>query len=161
LNVSAKDKATGKQQSIRIQASSGLSEAEIQQMVKDAEAHAAEDKKFHELVNARNQADNLIHATEKSVKELGEKVQDGEKKEIESAIEALRAAVKEDDKGVIEAKTQKLAELSGKIAERAYAQANEQQAGAAGGEGAQASAGAKADDGTVVDADFEEVKDDK
>jgi molecular chaperone DnaK len=162
LNVSAKDKATGKQQSIRIQASSGLSEAEIQQMVKDAEAHAAEDKKFHELVNARNQADNLIHATEKSVKELGEKVQEGEKKEIEAAIEALRAAVKEDDKGDIEAKTQKLAELSGKIAERAYAQANEQQAGAAGGgAGAQASGSAKADDGTVVDADFEEVKDDK
>jgi molecular chaperone DnaK len=162
LNVSAKDKATGKQQSIRIQASSGLSEAEIQQMVKDAEAHAAEDKKFHELVNARNQADNLIHATEKSVKELGEKVQEGEKKEIEAAIEALRAAVKEDDKGDIEAKTQKLAELSGKIAERAYAQANEQQAGAAGGgAGAQASGSAKADDATVVDADFEEVKDDK
>ncbi len=161
LNVSAKDKATGKQQSIRIQASSGLSEAEIQQMVKDAEAHAAEDRKFHELVNARNQADNLIHATEKSVKELGEKVQEGEKKEIEAAIEALRTAVKGDDKAEIEARTQKLAELSGKIAERAYAQANEQQAGAAGGAGAQASSGAKADEGTVVDADFEEVKDDK
>jgi molecular chaperone DnaK len=161
LNVSAKDKATGKQQSIRIQASSGLSEAEIQQMVKDAEAHAAEDKKFHELVNARNQADNLIHATEKSVKELGDKVQEGEKKEIEAAIEALRTAVKGDDKAEIEARTQKLAELSGKIAERAYAQANEQQAGAAGGAGAQASSGAKADEGTVVDADFEEVKDDK
>ncbi|MEZ5446989.1 MAG: molecular chaperone DnaK [Gammaproteobacteria bacterium] len=161
LNVSAKDKATGKQQSIRIQASSGLSEAEIQQMVKDAEAHAAEDRKFHELVNARNQADNLIHATEKSVKELGEKVQEGERKEIEAAIEALRTAVKGDDKAEIEARTQKLAELSGKIAERAYAQANEQQAGAAGGAGAQASSGAKADEGTVVDADFEEVKDDK
>ncbi len=161
LNVSAKDKATGKHQSIRIQASSGLSEAEIQQMVRDAEAHAAEDRKFHELVNARNQADNLIHATEKSVKELGEKVQEGEKKEIEAAIEALRTAVKGDDKAEIEARTQKLAELSGKIAERAYAQANEQQAGAAGGAGEQASSGAKAEEGTVVDADFEEVKDDK
>ncbi|MCG3142978.1 MAG: Chaperone protein DnaK [Gammaproteobacteria bacterium] len=161
LNVSAKDKATGKQQSIRIQASSGLSEAEIQQMVKDAEAHAAEDRKFHELVNARNQADNLIHATEKSVKELGEKVQEGEKKDIEAAIEALRTAVKGDDKAEIEARTQKLAELSGKIAERAYAQANEQQAGAGGGAEAQASSGAKAEEGTVVDADFEEVKDDK
>jgi molecular chaperone DnaK len=162
LNVSAKDKATGKQQSIRIQASSGLSEDEIQKMVKDAEAHAAEDKKFHELVNARNQGDNLIHATEKSMKDLGDKVSDLEKKDIDAAIEALRAALKEDDKDAIDAKTQKLAELSGKIAERAYAQANEQGAGAAGGEGAQASAGgAKANDSTVVDADFEEVKDDK
>jgi molecular chaperone DnaK len=161
LNVSAKDKATGKQQSIRIQASSGLSEAEIQQMVKDAEAHAAEDKKFHELVNARNQGDNLIHATEKSLKELGDKVSDSEKTEIESVVAALREALKGDDKGEIDAKTQKLAELSGKIAERAYAQAGEQGAGGAGGAGAQSTGEQKGADGNVVDADFEEVKDDK
>jgi molecular chaperone DnaK len=160
LNVSAKDKATSKQQSIRIQASSGLSEAEIQQMVKDAEAHAAEDKKFHELVNARNHADNLIHATEKSLKELGEKVSAEEKKDIEATIEDLRNAVKGDDKGAIEAKTQKLMELSGKVAERAYQQqAGEAQPGAA--EAHARSEGAKANDSTVVDADFEEVKDDK
>ena len=161
LNVSAKDKATGKQQSIRIQASSGLSEEEIQRMVKDSEAHVAEDRKFHELVNARNHADNLIHATEKSVKELGDKVQASEKKDIEAAIEDLRNAIKGDDKSAIEAKTQKLAELSGKVAERAYQQASEAQADAAAGAKAEAGAGAKAGEGTVVDADFEEVKDDK
>ena len=91
LHVSAKDKATGKQQSIQIKASSGLSDAEIDQMVKDAEAHAEEDRKFHELVDARNQADGLIHATNKSLKDLGDKVSEAEKKEIQSAIEALHA----------------------------------------------------------------------
>ncbi|MGQ0657183.1 MAG: molecular chaperone DnaK [Chromatiales bacterium] len=164
LNVSAKDKATAKQQSIRIQASSGLAEDEIQRMVKDAEAHAAEDRKFHELVNARNHADNLIHATEKSLKELGDKVETGEKKEIESTIEELRALIKGDEKSVIEEKTQKLAELSGKVAERAYKQAAEhgQQAAADAAEAkADAGAGGKTRDGTVVDADFEEVKDNK
>ncbi len=165
LNVSAKDKATAKQQSIRIQASSGLAEDEIQRMVKDAEAHAAEDRKFHELVNARNHADNLIHATEKSVKELGDKVEAGERREIESTIEDLRNLIKGDDKAEIESKTQRLAELSGKVAERAYRQQAEpdQQTGA----GAEAGGGdgqgrdSQSRDGTVVDADFEEVKDNK
>ncbi|MDX9766345.1 MAG: molecular chaperone DnaK [Ectothiorhodospiraceae bacterium] len=157
LNVSAKDKATGKQQSIIIKASSGLNEDEINRMVKDAEAHADEDRRFHELVSARNQADNLIHATEKSLKELGDKVEEGEKRDIEAAAEDLKQAMKGDDKAAIESKTQKLAEVSGKLAERVYAK----DAGAAeqpqGGE--QASTGAAQDD--VVDAEFEEVDDNK
>ena len=159
---SAKDKATGKQQSIVIKASSGLSEDEIQNMVKDAEAHAEEDRKFHELINARNQADNLIHATQKSLKELGDKVEAGEKTELESAIEALQKVLDSDDKAEIDARTQKLAELSGKIAERAYQQASagQEQGQPAGGE-AQAKSSAKPDEGNVVDADFEEVKEDK
>ena len=160
LNVSAKDKATGKEQSIVIKASSGLSEDEIKRMVKDAEAHADEDRRFHELVNARNQADQLIHATQKSLTELGDKAEASEKKDIESAIEDLKEAVKGDDKQAIETKTQKLAELSGKLAERAYKQQAEgaeaeQAAEAEGGDGGSA----KTED--VVDADFEEVKDDK
>jgi molecular chaperone DnaK len=159
LNVSAKDKATGKEQSIVIKASSGLSDDEIENMVKDAEAHAEEDKKFHDLVQARNQADNMIHATEKSMKELGEEVQADEKKSIEEAIEALKSAMKSDDKAEIEAKTQALAEASGKLAERVYAK----QAGEQGEAAAEASAEASAEDTSddVVDAEFEEVKDDK
>ncbi|HTT09233.1 MAG TPA: molecular chaperone DnaK [Gammaproteobacteria bacterium] len=160
LNVSAKDKATGKQQSIVIKASSGLSEDEIKRMVKDAEAHAAEDKKFHEVVDARNHADSLIHAAQKSLKELGDKVAEGEKKDIEAAIEELKKVMDGDDKAVIEAKSQRLMELSGKIAERAYKQAAE--AGAAAGSAPGAGAGdAQPKEGNVVDADFEEVKDDK
>ena len=159
LNVSAKDKATGKEQKITIKASSGLSDEEVEKMVKDAEAHAADDKKFHELVSARNQADNLIHATEKSLKEFGDKVGEDEKKAIEEAAEALREAMKGDDKDAIEAKTQALAEASGKLAEKMYAEqaAGEGAEGAAGGEQA---AGGKADD-DVVDAEFEEVDDKK
>ena len=153
LNVSAKDKATGKQQSIVIKASSGLTEDEIKRMVKDAEAHRDEDRRFHELVDARNQAENLIHATEKSLKDLGDKVEAGEKKAIEDAIESLRLATKGDDKAAIEAGSQRLAEVSGKLAERVYAQ---QGTGAAGGE---QPGGAKQDD--VVDAEFEEVDDKK
>ncbi|MBD3618431.1 MAG: molecular chaperone DnaK [Chromatiales bacterium] len=159
LNVSAKDKATGKEQKITIKASSGLSDEEVEKMVKDAEAHAAEDKKFHELVSARNQADNLIHATEKSLKEFGDKVGEDEKKAIEEAAEALREAMKGDDKDAIEARTQALAEASGKLAEKMYAEqaAGEGAEGAADGEQA---AGGKADD-DVVDAEFEEVDDKK
>ena len=157
LNVSAKDKATGKEQKITIKASSGLSDDEIEKMVKDAEAHAADDKKFHELVTARNQADNLIHATEKSLKEFGDKVSEDEKKGIEEAIEALKAVLNGDDKDAIEAKTQALAEASGKLAEKMYA---EQGAGAQAGAGAGQQAGGKADD-DVVDAEFEEVDDGK
>jgi len=156
LHVSAKDKGTGKEQKIVIKASSGLSDDEVQRMVKDAEAHAAEDKKFHELVSARNQADNLIHATRKSMAELGDKLEAGEKDSIEAAIKALEEAMKGDDKDAIEAKTQALATASGKMAERLYAQQGA--AGADAGAGEQASAGGKDD---VVDAEFEEVDDNK
>ncbi len=160
MHVSAKDKATGKEQSIVIKASSGLSEEEIEKMVKDAEAHAEEDKKFHELVTARNTADSLIHATEKSLKDLGDKVDAGEKSAIESALEALKEAVKGDDKDDIEAKTQKLAEASGKLAEKAYADQGAQ-AGAGAEAAADQSGGSAAADDDVVDAEFEEVDDKK
>ncbi len=159
LHVSAKDKATGKEQSIVIKASSGLSEEEIERMIKDSEAHAEEDRRFHELVNARNQADAIIHATRKSMEELGDKLEAGEKSEIEAAIKELEEAIKGDDKDDIEAKTRKLTELSGKMAERLYAQ--QQSGGAAGGNGggAEKAAGAGKEE-DVVDAEFEEVKDD-
>jgi molecular chaperone DnaK len=159
LNVSAKDKATGKEQSIIIKASSGLSDDEIDRMVKDAEAHADEDRKFHELVNARNQADSLVHATRKSLQELADKVEESERAEIEAALEALEKAIEGDDVEDITAKTQQLGELSGKIAQKAYA-AQQAEAGAAGEETV-STADSDADDGNVVDADFEEVKDDK
>jgi len=158
LNVSAKDKATGKQQSIVIKASSGLSDDEINKMVKDAEAHAAEDKKFHELVTVRNQADNLIHATRKSITDLGDKVSEDEKTKVDAAIKELEEVMKGDDKDAIDAKTKVLVEASGKIAERAYQQSAQETAGAGGQEKAAASESAGSDD--VVDAEFEEVKDD-
>jgi len=156
LHVSAKDKATGKEQSIQIKASSGLTDAEIDQMVKDAEAHASEDRKFHETVDARNQADGLIHATNKSLKDLGDKVDAAEKKAIEEAIEALQQAMKDGDKDDITAKTQALAEKSGKLAERVYKENAAQGDGGAETAGAEAGGGANDD---VVDAEFEEVKD--
>ena len=158
LNVSAKDKATGKEQSIVIKASSGLSDDEVDQMIKDAEAHAGEDKKLRELVDARNAADGMIHATEKSIKDLGDKVDAGEKSAAEAAIAELKEAVKGDDKELIEAKTTALTEAASKIAEKAYAQqaeaAGAESAGAGEAEGAQAGSGEE-----VVDAEFEEVKD--
>ena len=159
LHVSAKDKATGKEQSIVIKASSGLSEEEVERMVKDAEAHAEEDRKFHELVDARNQADNLIHATRKSLEELGDKVEADEKAKVEEAIKALEEAMKGDDKALIEEKTRALAEASGKIAEKAYAQESAQSGESAAASGAE-SAGGDAEEGkeNVVDAEFEEVK---
>jgi molecular chaperone DnaK len=158
LHVSAKDKATGKEQSIQIKASSGLSDDEVDKMVKDAEAHAEEDKKFHELIDVRNQADGLIHATNKSLTDLGDKVDEAEKKDVESAIEALQEAMKGDDKEAIEAKTTELGEKSGKLAERVYKeQAEAEQGAAAGGAAPEGEAGGAADD--VVDAEFEEVKD--
>ncbi len=162
LNVSAKDKGTGKEQNIVIKASSGLSDDEVDRMVKDAEAHAEEDRKFHELADARNQADNMIHATEKSLKDLGpDKVSEDEKNAIEKAIEDLKEAMKGDDKEAIEAKTTALAELSGKLAEKLYAEKGgaEAAAGAADAERAETTADAGRED--VVDAEFEEVKDDK
>lgn len=156
LNVSAKDKATGKEQSIIIKASSGLADDEIERMVKDAEAHAEEDKRFQELVSVRNQADNLIHASEKTLKDMAEQVSAEEKSSIEAAIAELREAMGGDDKEKIEAKTQQLGEVSGKLAERMYAQ----QAEAAQGDvEAQAQGSGSADD--VVDAEFEEVDDKK
>ena len=161
LNVSAKDKATGKEQSIIIKASSGLSDEEIDKMVKDAEAHADEDKRMRELVDARNQAENMIHATEKSVKELGDKVEAGEKQQVEEAIAALREVLEGDDKEAIETKTQALAEVAGKLAERAYQQ-QEQAGGEPSGDagtGESGASGRQAGD-DVVDAEFEEVKED-
>jgi molecular chaperone DnaK len=152
LNVSAKDKATGKEQKIVIKASSGLSDEEIERMVNEAEAHADEDKKFRELVDVRNQADAMLHATEKSLADLGEKVSAEERGAIESALSDLKDALKGEDKEKIETKTSALAEASASMAQKAYEQA------AAEGEGAPGSSEASADDG-VVDAEFEEVKD--
>lgn len=158
LNVSAKDKATNKEQSIVIKASSGLSDEEVENMVKDAEAHAEEDRKLKELADARNAADNMIHATEKSLKDLGDQVEPGEKESVEKAIAELKEAVKGDDKDLIEQKTQALTEAASKIAEKAYAQA--QQQGATEG-AAEDATQQKAGDDEVVDAEFEEVKEDK
>jgi molecular chaperone DnaK len=155
LHVSAKDKATGKEQSIQIKASSGLSDDEVDQMIKDAEAHADEDRKFHELIDVRNQADGLIHATNKSLKDLGDKVEEAEKKDIEAAITALQGVMDGDDKAAIEEKTAALAELSGKLAERVYKEQGEQGAAAGAEDESQAAGG----DDDVVDAEFEEVKD--
>ena len=159
LNVSAKDKATGKEQSIVIKASSGLSDEEVEKMIKDAELHADEDKKFQELVSARNTADAMIHATEKSLEELGEQVEAEERKTIEAAIADLKEALKSDNKEEIEAKTTKLTEASGKMAERAYAQQGGQAGAADAAADATADAGASSAQDDVVDADFEEVKD--
>jgi len=157
LNVSAKDKATGKQQSIVVKANSGLSDDEIKKMIKDAEAHADEDRKFNELVTARNQGDQIVHQVEKSLKDLAAEVQDDEKRNIEDAIAALREVLKGDDKDAITAKTEALAQVSGKLAERAYAKAN----AGAGAEGAAGASAQQPADGDVVDAEFTEVKDGK
>jgi len=153
LNVSAKDKATGKSQNIVIKASSGLSDDDIEKMVADAESHAEEDRKFRELVDARNQADGLIHASEKSLKDLGEKVTSEERLEIENAVKDLKAAVDKDDIDAIRTKTAGLAEASGKIAQKLYSEQ-----AASEGEAGKSSA---ADGDDVVDAEFEEVDEDK
>ncbi len=157
LHVSAKDKATGKEQRIVIKASSGLTEDEIKRMVRDAEAHAEEDKRFRELVEARNRGDALLHATEKSLKELGDKVSPEERHTIESALSELKTALGGDDKELIEKKTELLAKASAVLAERAYAQGGAQGATADSGAGA---TGGNAQGGKddVVDAEFEEVK---
>ncbi len=159
LNVSAKDKATGKEQSIVIKASSGLSDDEIEQMVQDAEANAEADKKFEELVTARNTLDGLIGATKKTLEEAGDKATDEEKTAIEAALKEAEEAVKGDDKEAMEAATTKLTEASGSLAQKMYAE-QAAQAQAEAGEGAADAGPADADDG-VVDAEFEEVKDDK
>jgi molecular chaperone DnaK len=158
LHVTAKDKATGKEQSIRITANSGLSEDEIQKMVKDAELHAEEDRKFGELIASRNQCEQMIHAIEKSLKDLGDEVQADERKGIEDAMAAAREAVKGSDKADIEAKTEALTQASAKLMERVYAKQGAA-AGAADGGAAPGADGGKNDD--VVDAEFTEVKDKK
>ncbi|MGH8399342.1 MAG: Hsp70 family protein, partial [Gammaproteobacteria bacterium] len=159
LNVSAKDKATSKEQKITIKASSGLSKEDIERMVKDAEAHAEEDRKARELVDARNQAENLVHSSEKTLKELGDKVTGEERARVESAIRDLKEVVKKDDKSIIETKAQALAEASAKLAERLYAAKSEE--AKAGDAQPQAQSGDSKGKDDVVDAEFEEVKDDK
>ena len=160
LNVSAKDKATGREQKIVIKASSGLTEEEIKRMVRDAEAHAEEDRRFRELVDTRNKADGLIHAVEKSLRNLGDKVDAAERAKVESAVSDLRTALKGDDRNVIEKKAEALAQASGAIAQRAQAAEAAATADGAGAEaaGAQNGGGSAARE-DVVDAEFEEVKD--
>jgi len=159
LNVSAKDMATGKEQSIVIKASSGLSDEEVEKMVQDAESHAEEDKKFAELITVRNQADGLVHATRKTLTEAEDKVEADEKEQIEAAITALEEALKGDDQAEIEAKTKDLTESSTGLVQRMYAEAQ------AAAEGEEATGGSDADDGNgaddAVDAEFEEVKEDE
>jgi molecular chaperone DnaK len=157
LHVSAKDKDTGKEQKITIKASSGLSEEEVEQMVQDAEANKEEDKKFEALVQARNQADAMVHGTRKQVEEAGDALSEEDKTQIESAITELEEAIKGDSKEDIETKTQALIEASAKLMEVAQAKAAAEGA-AAGGE--PTDAGAAKPDEDVVDAEFEEVKDD-
>ncbi|MCY4356450.1 MAG: molecular chaperone DnaK [Gammaproteobacteria bacterium] len=155
LNVSAKDNDTGKKQSIVIKASSGLSDDEIEQMVKDAEAHSADDKKFEELITVRNTADGMIHATRKSLEQVGENVSDEEKNSIENAISSLEEALKGDDKEAIEAKTKELTEASAILVQKQYADATDSS------DATQGSTGATSDRDTAeeaVDAEFEEVK---
>jgi molecular chaperone DnaK len=154
LNVSAKDKATGKEQSIQIKASSGLSDEEVEAMVKDAEAHAEEDKKAHALVDARNQADALVHATEKSLSEYGDKVDAAEKGKVEALLAELKEVAQGDDKDAIEKKSQELMEASGTLAQAAAG-------GEAGAQTADAGETSAAEDDDVVDAEFEEVDEDK
>ncbi len=157
VNVSAKDMGTGKEQSIKITASSGLSEEEIEKLVKEAEMHADEDKQKRELIDARNMADSLIYTTEKTVKEAGDKVDDATKANIDQAIENLKKAMEGDNTEEIKRLTEELTQASHKLAEAMYAQASQQQAQAGAEPGAESAAGGSQDD-DVVDADFEEVK---
>lgn len=165
LNVSAKDKATGKAQSIIIKASSGLSDEEVAAMVKDAQSHAEEDKKFKEMADLRNQADSLIHSSEKSLADLATEMADDEKKGIETAIAELKDAVKGNDKAQLEEKIKILSDASGKMAERVYAKKAAEEQSAQQGQGAEHAeahdAGASKEHDGVVDAEFEEVKEEK
>jgi molecular chaperone DnaK len=170
LHVGAKDKATGKENKITIKANSGLSEAEIQQMVKDAELNAADDKKKLEVIQARNAADAMIHSVRKSLAEHGEKLDAGEKGKIESALKEAEDSLKSDDKATIEAKTEALMTASQKLGEKVYAESQAAQQAAAGGAagggggagqqggGAQAETQSARQDDDVVDAEFKEVK---
>jgi molecular chaperone DnaK len=157
VNVTAKDKATNKEQQIRIQASGGLSEADIDKMVKDAEAHATEDKKRRELVESKNQGESLIHQTEKSVQEHGDKVQEADKQAIQTAIDALRQALAGEDAEVIKSRTTDLMQASMKLGQAIY-EASQAQPGAEDG---QPGAGAETKKDDVIDADFQEVDEDK
>jgi molecular chaperone DnaK len=159
LHVTAKDKATGKENKIKIQASSGLNEAEIQRMVKDAEVHAEEDRKTLELVNARNQLEAVVHSVKKSLKDYGDKLDAGEKERIEAAVKDAEGALKSEDKSEIEAKQQALAQAAQKLGEKMYAQ--EQASQQAQQQAAPGGGGGKQDEGSVVDAEFTEVKDKK
>jgi molecular chaperone DnaK len=152
VNVTAKDKATGKEHQIRIQASGGLSDADIDKMVKDAEAHAEEDKKRRELVEAKNQGESLIHATEKSLTEYGDKVSESDKQGITTAIDALRQALSGEDAEVVKARTTDLMQASMKLGEAMYAAAQ-----AGGPEGGEQPEGETAQKDDVIDADFQEV----
>jgi len=158
VHVSAKDMGTGKEQSIEITASSGLSEEEIDQLVKDAEIHAEEDKKKRELIDARNMADSMIYNTEKAIKEAGDKLDDAPKADIDNAIENLKKAMEGEDSEEIKRLTEELTQASHKLAEIMYQQASQQQE-QAGGAGPEPRAEAEpSQDEDVVDADFEEVK---
>jgi molecular chaperone DnaK len=159
LHVTAKDKATGKENKIKIQASSGLTESEIQRMVKDAEAHAEEDRKTLELVNARNQLEAVVHSVKKSLKDYGDKLDAPEKEKIEAAVKDAEGALKSEDKSEIEGRQQALAQAAQKLGEKMYAQ---EQARQQAQQQQQAEPeGAKKDEGNVVDAEFTEVKDKK
>ena len=158
LHVSAKDKATGKENKITIKANSGLNESEIQRMVKDAEAHAAEDKKQLEIVTSRNQLDSLLHSVQKSLKEYGDKLAADEKAKIEAAVRDAEEAMKSDDKEKIDAKAQALAQAAQKLGEKMYAEAQQAQGAQGGGD---AKSSKPADEANVVDAEFTEVKDKK
>jgi molecular chaperone DnaK len=160
LHVTAKDKATGKENKIKIQASSGLNEAEIQRMVKDAEVHAEEDRKTLELVNARNQAEAMVHSVKKSLKDYGDKLDAGEKEKIETAVKEVESILKSEDKAEIEAKAQVLAQAAQKLGEKMYAEEQAKQQAQQPAD-AQAADTGKKDDGNVVDAEFTEVKDKK
>ena len=161
LHVTAKDKATSKEAKIKIQAGSGLTEQEIQRMVKDAEAHAEEDRKALELVNARNQCEALVHSIKKSMKDYGDKLDAGEKETIEAALKDAEGVLKSDDKSAIEAKAQALAQAAQKLGEKMYADAQAKQQAEAGAQAEQPAGEAKKDEGNVVDAEFTEVKDKK
>ncbi|MEO8719083.1 MAG: Hsp70 family protein, partial [Burkholderiales bacterium] len=162
LHVSAKDKATGKENKIKIQASSGLNEAEIQRMVKDAEAHAEDDRKALELVNARNACEALVHSVKKSMQEYGDKLDAGEKEKIEAALKDAEGVLKSEAKAEIEAKAEALAKASQKLGEKMYAESQKAaQAEAQAAQPAGSGGDAKKAEGDVVDAEFTEVKDKK
>jgi len=158
LNVSAKDVKTGKEQRIVIKASSGLSEAEIKRMVGDAEAHAEEDKKFRELVGARNKADATIHTVEKALKDVGDKISDDEKKAASEAVAAVKAAMSGDDKEAIESKTQALEQASTALLQKMYEQSAAGAAGGTGSDGNSSAGHTEKPKDDVLDAEFEEVK---
>ena len=164
MNVSARDKATGKQQSIIIKASSGLSDEEIQRMVQDAEDHAADDAKMRTLIDKRNQGEQLVHATERTMADLADQIDDAERADINEKLDGLREALKGEDIEAIEAKQSALSEVTGKLAEKAYAQKVSEEEAAGGAEpdeGGKSGTSANASNDDAVDAEFEEVKEDK